>query len=96
MSLFNLAKSRAHCKKIVRTIKIKPAGSNGDDYDTASHLSVMSFTGPKVCVRCLVRPIKREDAIGSLTIGRAKIEPNPPVKRFVCYSFELRSPCLLL
>ena len=76
MSLFNLA-NRSHCKNIVRTIKVKAAGVNWVDYDTARHLRVMSFTGTKVRVRCLVRPIKREDAIGSVTIGRAKIERKP-------------------
>ena len=62
------------------------------DYDTARPLWVMSFTGTKVCVRCLVRPIKREDAIGSVTIGRAEIEHKPAWNtREVCLVYFLHT-----
>jgi len=69
--LFNFT-NRAHWMRAAK--KIHPGQIDTFNHDTAAPWRVLSFSGIEVCVRCLVRPMKLEHVVRSVTISRAQVE----------------------
>ena len=55
-------------------IKVYPGQIDTFNYDTAAPWRVLSLPGIEVCVRCLVRSMKLEHVVRSVTISRAQVE----------------------